>query len=163
MLFGAAALILPVATLGVVIGTGGTAFAKKPPPPNGPTVTCPLGAVVTFAAPGLSVNGSENTSKTDLTTTGSETVTCSVAGNPSQSGTFPAENIVSKATKCKGAGNPDPSCTVKGDYAYDSFAAFATTGTATLQKALKKLSITIGSNTFSLKTTGGSEVIGSPC
>jgi hypothetical protein len=165
LLFGAAALILPAATLGVVASTAGTAFAGSGP--NGPTVTCSIhDSTVTFAPPGLSKNGSENTSKTDTTTTNPSSLECGSTGG---SGTLPGQTITSKATKCKGAGDPDPACTVKGDYAYDSTAQFAAAGTTTLEKALKKVSITvsggtIGTTTFSLKTTGGSEIVEkAPC
>jgi hypothetical protein len=159
VLFGAVALILPVATVGVLIGSGGTAFAKSGP--NGPTVTCSVGATITFPAPGLSKVGSENTSKTDTTTTNGVSYTCGSAGN----GTGAGLSIVSKATKCKGDDDPTgTACTAKGEYSYDSASEFASNGTANLLKALKKLSITIGTTTFSLKSTSASPIIeAAPC
>jgi hypothetical protein len=161
VLFGAAALVLPLATAGVLIGSGGTAFAKSGP--NGPTVTCNISTTVTFPTPGLSKNGSENTSKTDATTTDNVSYS-SCTNSSSTSGSQPGLSIVSKATKCKSAGNPDSVCTAKGEYAYDTESGFEAAGTASILKSLKKMSVTIGDTTFSIKNSGATAIAGSaPC
>jgi hypothetical protein len=159
VLFGAVALVLPVATVGVLIGSGGTAFAKSGP--NGPTVTCSVGATITFPAPGLSKAGSENASKTDTTSTSNVSYSCGSAGT----GTGAGVTITSKATKCKGDDDPSgTACTAKGEYSYDSATEFADNGTANLLKALKKLDVTIGSTTYSIKNSAASEIIAAaPC
>lgn len=163
-LIGATALLLPVSTVVLVSATGGTAFAKSGP--NGPTITCSFSSTITFAPPGLSASGSENTSKTDTTSTSPSTLSCGSVGG---GGTIGPLNITSKATKCKGAGDPVAVCTVKGDYAYDSEAQFSSTGSASIVKSLKSLSLslsggTVGSLTFSIKNSGANEIVATaPC
>jgi hypothetical protein len=159
VLLGAAALVLPLATVGVLIESGGTAFAKSGP--NGPTVSCTIATTVTFPAPGLSQVGAENTSKTDTTSTSNVSYSCGSAGNGSQT----PFNIVSKATKCKGDDDPSgTACTAKGEYSYDSESGFESSGEQDILKSLKKMSITIGSTTFSIKNSAASAIVeAAPC
>lgn len=159
ILLGVAVLAMPLSTIGVVAATGGTAFAKTGSP--GPNISCTgVSETITFAAPGLSQNGAENMSKTDTTTTSTGSGSCGSAGSLS----LPALNIVSKATKCKGMGNPDSVCTAKGYYAYDSTSAFASEGESSLLKAIKKLTVTVGGTTISIKNSSASEIVeASPC
>jgi hypothetical protein len=159
VLLGAAALVLPFATVGVLIESGGTAFAASGP--NGPTVSCTIATTVSFPAPGLSKVGAENTSKTDTTSTSDVSYTCGHAGNGTQS----PFNIVSKATKCKGDDDPSgTACTAKGEYSYDSESGFESDGQADILKSLKKMSVTIGSTTYDIKNSAASSIVeSSPC
>ncbi len=152
----------------VALGTG-TATAKAPPPPS-PPLNCSASGSVTFAPPGISHYGSAEVSKDSTTVSSALTF---AGANCGTGGTSPTRNIVSKATlKCNkkiagedATGATMPSC-VPGDVVYDSAGGFASTGTATLQKALKKLTFAVNGITFSAKTTssgfdlscGGTEV-----
>jgi hypothetical protein len=161
----AAAIAMPVSVIAV---TGGVAGAGKVKPPPDPAVTCSVSGTVNFAAPGLSTAGSTSALKTSVSTT-SPTV---FAGGCTGGGT--ANAITSKSTKCaKKAGKAqpasNPACANNvpasyGQYGYDSWANFTGSGTAAVQKALKKLNFTINGIAYQTKTT--SAVIagpGAPC
>lgn len=149
----AAAAAIP---LGGVALTAGTASAKAPPPPS-PPLNCSASGTVTFAPPGISTNGSVSPNKTSTTTTSGLTLSGAGCGT---GGSEPANAIVAKSTvKCSkkvpdqnSTGGSQPGC-LPGDRVYDQASAFASTGTATLQKALKKLTFTVNGITFSAKTT----------
>jgi hypothetical protein len=158
MLVIAAAIAMPVSVVAV---TGGVAGAKKAPTPPDPAVTCSVSATVTFAPPGISQAGSASPAKTSTTTTSATTF----GGGCTGGGT--GNNIVSKSTKCaKKVGQPEPTsnpgCQV-GEYGYGSWANFTSGGTASIQKALKKLSFTINGIAYATKTTGSSEIINGVC
>jgi len=144
ILMGVLALALPVGSL---VGLQTAAVAKTPVPPD-PGVTCSASGSVTFAAPGLSKLGTITTAKTSTTTAHS---TFSGCGSSSPL----SVNIVSKNTKCKGAGNPDAGCLVKKTLIDDTESSFASTTTITsLLKSLKKITFTVSGRTYSTKTTG---------
>ncbi len=151
----AAAAAIP---LGAVALGAGPAAATKGPPPASPPLTCSASGTVNFAPPGISRNGSISLNKTSTTTTSGLVFSGSGCGS---GGTGPANTIVSKSTvKCSKkvanenkSGGPQPGCMVGGYNVYDQASAFASTGTATLQKALKKLSFTVNGIPFSGKTT----------
>ncbi len=164
MVAGATAMPLGMVAVGAV--GAGTAGAHKAPPPASPPITCAIGANVTFAPPGISKNGSVGTAKDSYThtTTISFTGCSSVPSQPGKTtGSSAALTITSKNSKCgklpntNKAGGSQPGC-VKGDTYYDTASSFASTGTATLQKAVKKLYITVDGITFKAKTTASSIV-----
>jgi hypothetical protein len=154
-----AALALSVSMLAATLGA---ASAATLPPPD-PARNCSFTALTTFASPGISKNGSTSTSKVSTTTSTGSTYNCGSAG----SATTPDLNIVSKATsKCdkkvvgqqdnKGAApssNPNCDAAHAGQKVYDTASGFATGGTGTLQKAVKKTTIIIAGVTYMLKTT----------
>ncbi|MGH9078687.1 MAG: hypothetical protein ACRDYE_01175 [Acidimicrobiales bacterium] len=74
--------------------------------------------------------------------------------------------ITSKSTKCDkhtaGLPTTNTACT-PGNRGYDSWANFTSGGTASLQKALKKLNFTINGIAYQTKTTAASEVIEGAC
>jgi hypothetical protein len=157
MLVIAAAIAMPVSVIAI---SGVTAGAASKPPPD-PAVTCSVSATVNFASPGISTPGSVHASKTSSTTTTAE----SFGGGCT--GTAPANNIVSDGVKCTGSGMPssNTACTAKKPttYGYDSWSNFESTGTASIQKALKKLSFTIDGIAYSAKTTAASTIVGGAC
>jgi hypothetical protein len=139
-----------------------TAHASTPPPPD-PARNCSYTATVTFAPPGISKNGSLSGIKTSSTTATGNSYNCGGAGMA----TSPDVNIMSKATAfCdkkvvgqqdnKGA-NPtsNPLCTAQTSktWVYDTASGFASGGTTTLQKAIKKTFLTLGAEVYLLKTT----------
>ena len=167
ILFGAAALALPVSAL-ATIGLATNAYAGSKPPPAPPlTATCTVAAgTVTFASPGLSAAGSENTSKTSTTGITGGNITCTGTNGGTGSGSIGGGtlSISTKSTKCKGADNPaGTACSAKGDYAYGSWSAFAGSGVSSITKSLKKLPILIGSTTLTTKLVSVSEDVTTPC
>jgi hypothetical protein len=157
-----AALALSVS---MVAATLGTASATTPPPD--PARHCTISNLnVTFASPGISKYGSLTppTVKTSTTTTTAGNYNCGGAGNT----TGTALSITSKDTaKCdkKVVGQQDnkgstptsnPNCTASTPKwnVYGTAIGFAGGGTSTLQKAVKKVTITIGGVTYLSKTTG---------
>jgi len=152
MLVIAAAIAMPVSVIAV---SGVTAGAASKPPPD-PAVTCSVSATVNFASPGISTPGSVHASKTSTTTTTSESF------GDGCTGSAPANNIVSDGVKCTGPSTPssNTACTAKKPttYGYDSWSNYASTGTASIQKALKKLSFTINSIAYSAKTTASKTI-----
>jgi hypothetical protein len=140
----------------------GSAKAATPPPPD-PARNCSISGTVTFASPGISHNGSLSTNKVSTTTVTGSSYNCGGAGNT----TTPDLSIASKATSScdkKVAGQQDnkganpssnPLCnkqTVK-TWVYDTASGFASAGSGTLQKAIKKTTIVIAGETYLLKTT----------
>jgi hypothetical protein len=169
ILFGAAAFVLPLSTVGIVMATGGTAFAKSGP--NGNTITCSFGTTVNFASPGLSSKGSLSSSKISDTTTDPTSTNCGSYGG---TGAFPGETIASKSTqKCKGkASDPSPcsgTTADKGQWVYDTESGFASTGATSIVKSLKKLSFSVsggtaGALTFLIKSSSAQEIVSAaPC
>ncbi len=146
-----AAVFAPVGLLTFASTTAG-ASAGPPDPP----VNCSVSATVTFAPPGISVNGSITTAKTSITTASNETF-----GNAGTNctGSGPNLSIASKNVKCDkhtpGQPSSNPACE-PGFRGYDSWNNFATGGTASLQKATKKLSFTINGITYTTKSTSAS-------
>ncbi len=148
ILMGVLAIALPIGTL---VGLSSAASAK-----NGSTVpadgavNCTVSGSATFPAPGLSASGSISaTSKTSVTTASASFGGC--GGSSALS-----VNISSKNTKCKGANNPQAPCAVKKTYLYDTESGFATTGTTSIQKALKKITLHVGGRTYQTKTSAAS-------
>ncbi len=157
----AAAIAMPISVVAV---TGVTAGAKTVTPPD-PAITCSVSAAVNFASPGISTPGSVSTSKTSTTTTGSETFG-TASGHPTCTGTASGNTITTKSVKCdkKVAGSPSSNTACEpGDYGYGSWANFENSGTASIQKALKKLSFTINGIAYQSKTTSAATVVGGAC
>jgi hypothetical protein len=151
ILMGILAIALPIGTVAAVQSA---AFAGGPkPPPNGPQ-NCAVAGTVVFQTPGLSKNGSvSSTLKTSVTTA---TSSFTGAGCSGSTGTL---NISSKNTKCKGADDPTgTACEVKKTYSYDTESSFASTGTSSILKSLKKLSFTLNGVTYSTKSTAASSI-----
>jgi hypothetical protein len=150
LLLVAAAIAMP---LGAVAVTGITTAGVA-----GAATTCSVAGTVTFAAPGISTNGGVSASKTSTTSTSATTFGGGCTGGS------PAMNITSKSTKCDkhtaGLPSSNPACT-PGNYGYGSWANFASGGTTSIQKALKKLNFTIGAIAYQTKTTSAS-IIGCP-
>lgn len=150
----AAALIMPTTTLAAVAATSGPASASS--------VSCTVTANVAFAAPGLSRNGTGSaTAKTTSTSVTGSVLTCNT-GN----GSLGTLTITSKSNKCTGAGTGkspavEPACIAKKNpiYVYGSLFDFAGSGPS-IQKSLKKLSFSIGTTAYSLKTSSAGEITG---
>ena len=151
ILFGAAAIVLPVSTVGLIGATTGVASASKAPP--NPPITCSVSGTVHFASPGITKSGSEDTSKTSQTTTSGDAASSCGAGGSS----IPNLTISTKSTKCKGAGNPDAVCTAKGEFEYGSWGDFVADGTMSITKSIKKLSVELDGVTYLLKTTNAAD------
>jgi hypothetical protein len=116
-------------------------------------VNCGAAGSVQFQAPGLSKNGSISaTLKTSVTTATSSFGGCGGSSPLSVS-------ISSKNTKCKGPGNPaGTQCVAKHTYSYDTESSFATTGTASILKSLKKLTFTVAGRTYQSKSSAASAI-----
>jgi len=143
----AAAIAMPVSAV-TVIGGSSIAGAGTPLPPD-PAVNCAVSSTVTFAPPGISVNGVVTTSKTSTTTTSGTSVVgpCTGTGGPPL-------NITSKNLKCgKVADTPVPGC-VKGSTYFNSWSGFIAQGTTAVAKDTKKLTINVNGITYSIKGTG---------
>jgi hypothetical protein len=157
MLVIAAAIAMPVSVIAV---TGVTAGAKVVVPPD-PAVTCSVSATVNFASPGISTPGSVQAGKTTTTNTTSE----SFGGGCT--GTAPPNMIASSGVKCTGVGTPSSNTACPGKkptmYGYGSWQNFEDTGTASIQKALKKLNFTINGIAYSAKTTASAQIVGGVC
>jgi hypothetical protein len=167
MLIVGAAVVMPLATMGV-LASAGTATAAKAAPPTVITTTCTFGSNVNFQSPGLSQHGQFTSTKGTSTssTSGGAFSSCngqflSFGTNGTTSGSLPNNNLVSKDTTCTGTDTPVVGCQKKPVklYNYDSTAGFAGSGAATIAKALKKPVLTIEGVTLSGKTTHVSEVV----
>ena len=140
----AAAIAMPVSIVAV---SGGIASAAGPK--GGPAISCAVASTVTFAAPGLSKAGAVSTAKTSTTKTGS--LVFSGAGC---SGTGAGHSITTAATKCTGTGKPAPYTKCKvGDYGYDSWSGYISTGVSSIKTALPTISFTLNAKNFTVKTT----------
>jgi hypothetical protein len=134
---------LPVLSIGVAqVATSTNAFAA------GKTTTCSGGSgqTVTFASPGLSIQGTASASKKSTSTTSASTGgTCT--GKHKGTGTVAASKIksVSKVT-CDTDSNPPSPCP-SGDFVYDSANQFVSSP-GDLAKDLKTTSFTIGSTMY---------------
>lgn len=149
ILVGVATLAMPLATIAVVGGTTGVAFAKSSTPPNNP-ITCALTATVNFAAPGLSATGSVTTNKESATTVTNGSLS---GASGCSGGSAPTPTITSKNTKCTGTNAPITGC-AKGSYVTGSLAEFAAASSSgSLLKAVKKLDVTMQSVGYEFKDT----------
>ena len=143
ILMGVVALALP---LSMLAGLSTSASAKKAPLVPDPGFTCGVSGTVVFQAPGLSLSGTTSATLKVSTTVASASFACG--------GSTPLSvNINSKNTKCKGVNLPAAPCMVKKTYSYDSEAGFASTGTSSIQKSLKKLTFTVNGHTYQTKTS----------
>jgi hypothetical protein len=158
MLVIAAAVAMPMSVIGAIAGTSGVAGAKGAAPPD-PGVTCTIGATVTFAPPGLSVNGQVGTGvKTSDTNVSDESL-----GGAGCVGSTSIAPIVSKTVKCvknePGQPSSNPGCDgVKGTEGWGSWGDYADTGTASVLKDVKKLDFTINGIGYETKNTSASDV-----
>jgi hypothetical protein len=158
MLAIAAAIALPVSVVSVIGVAGGVAGAKTPPPAD-PPVTCTISATVTFAAPGISVNGQVGTGvKTTQTSVSSETL-----GGHGCVGSSSIAPISAKTVKCvknePGQPSTNPGCAgVKKTVGWDSWGDFESTGTSSILKSTKKLAFTINGIPYLTKNTSASAV-----
>jgi len=145
MLLIAAAVAIPMgATAVTAVVQSGTAGAAAL------SITCKNTAgAVDFAPPGVSQNGSVNTSPTSTTNTTASTFNCGSAGTGKSKGM----SIVSNSTPCTTVPTP-PACSppYTGNYNYDSASAFGSSGTQ-LATEIPKLKIVIGTTTYITKTT----------
>ena len=134
---------LPILSVGVAqVATSTNAFAA------GTTTTCMGGSgqTVTFAAPGISIQGTAQVSKKSKSSTSSSTGgTCT--GKHPGTGTVAGGSIktVSKVT-CATDSNPPSPCPT-GDFVYDSASQFVG-GASTLVKGVPTTSFTIGSTSY---------------
>jgi len=158
MLVIAAAVAMPMSVIGAIAGTCGVAGAMGAAPPD-PGVTCTIGATVTFAPPGLSVNGQVGTGvKTSDTNVSDESL-----GGAGCVGSTSIAPIVSKTVKCvknePGQPSSNPGCDgVKGTEGWGSWGDYADTGTASVLKDVKKLDFTINGIGYETKNTSASDV-----
>jgi hypothetical protein len=155
ILMGVLAIALPIGTMSVV---SSSAFAGKPKPLPDPARNCTLSGTVNFAAPGLSKNGT-----TDTSTKTSSVTTSGTNFGGSCTGSIPTQTITSKSAKCTGAGTsntgPNPGCSVKHTYNYDGESTFASPTTlGTITKSLKKVNFTINGVSYQTKTTGAQDL-----
>jgi len=149
ILMGILAIALPIGTVAAVQTA---AFAGGPKPPPDPARNCSVAGSVVFQSPGLSKSGSISaTAKTSVTT-------ASTSFGGGCTGSTPTVNITSKNTKCKGPGSPAANCVTKKTYSYDSEAGFASTGTSSILKSLKKLNFTVDGVAYQTKSTGASSI-----
>jgi hypothetical protein len=134
---------VPVLSFGVAeVATSGSAFAA------GGTTLCSGGSqAVTFAAPGISNQGTASASaKSTSMTSAAPSITCT--GKHAGTGTVPASKIKTKTTvTCANDTNTKPSPCPTGDFVYDSAIQFASGG-STLFKAVKTTTWTVGSTTY---------------
>jgi len=157
MLVVAAVIAMPMSAAAVIGVTGGVAGAVAGPPD--PPVTCTISSTVTFAAPGISLNGQVGTGvKTTQTTVSSETL-----GGVGCVGSSSINPIVAKTVKCvknqPGQPSTNPACNgVSGTEGWDSWGDFAATGTATILKSTKKLNFTINGIPYQTKNTSATSV-----
>lgn len=138
-----AALAIPTSALAAgAVGAGVAGAGGTPPTP----LNCSAAGTVTFAAPGLTYDGTATFAKTSSTTTSGTTFAGSGCGS---GGSTAPLTISSKNTKCTGAGAPVPACTgVKKQLEYDSAAGYAGTGSSTLLAALKKVTLNVNGIAF---------------
>jgi hypothetical protein len=149
ILMGVLALALPI---GTVVGLSSAATAKTGPPD--PARNCTVSGTVVFQAPGLSKAGDISATQKTSTTTATSSFGGGCTGS---TGTL---NINSKNTKCKGPDNPSgTSCEAKHTYSYDTESSFASTGTSSILKSLKKLSFTLDGITYQTKSASAASIV----
>ena len=125
---GVVALALPMMTVAALT----TSASAKKAPPN--PITCTqLGGTVTFAPPGLSLNGAHMTAKTAITTVTGLSLTCPGAGIDQVAGPLSVTVKNVKDPKVKGQART---------YTYDTFKIF-TTSTPAIKKSIKTISFTV--------------------
>jgi hypothetical protein len=150
ILMGVFALALPI---GSVVGLSTAASAKSSVPPD-PARNCTVSGTVVFQAPGLSKNGVVSATQKTSTTTATSTFAGGCTGS---TGTL---NINSKNTKCKGPNDPaGTACEAKKTYSYDTEASFASTGTSSILKSLKKLNFTLDGVAYQTKSSASASVV----
>jgi hypothetical protein len=153
VVFLAAATLLPASALAVPTVQAASAGVASAQTLVG---TCKLSATVNFPSPGLSTNGSETRSKAGVTTmTGASLSSCLAGKPPAAVGgatSFPNLSIKSKNTNCLALELPDPVCTSKGEYVYDSVQEFENSAPDFL-KAVKRLTVEIENVVYRLKFT----------
>lgn len=141
MLLIASAVAIPMgATAVTAVAQSGTAGATPL------AITCKVTTgTVTFAAPGLSQNGSFEAASTSTATTSTVKYKCTppAAGVV---GTTKPLSIVTASTQCLGTDNPVVGCT-SGQYNYDNAGAFAGNA-STLWSDIGTLKIKIGATTY---------------
>lgn len=152
ILMGILAIALPIGTVAAVQGT---AFAKHATTPADPARNCSVSGSVQFQAPGLSKKGALSSSiKTSITKASS-----SFGGGCN--GSTGSLNISSKNATCKGPNNPAGTlCTEKKPkmYTFDTEAGFASTGTSSILKSLKKLNFTLDGVSYQTKATAAGSI-----
>ncbi len=166
LLMVAAATAMPVGMVAVGVVGDGTAGAKPPPPPS-PPITCAISSTITFAPPGISTNGAVAPAgyKFSFVNTSLVHFTGCTVVNGSTTGAAGPLSIRSKNTKCAKTppNTPVPGC-AKGLTYYDTAGQFAGEGPASIQKALKKLSLVVDGIGFAAKTSSAAIVLpGSSC
>lgn len=147
---GAVLCSVPVLSFGVAqVATTGNALAAS-------TTTCTgASSLVTFAAPGLSNQGTASVSAKSTTTTAGSPISCVTGTKPPKAGTLNASKIKSKSTTlCQNDTNPPSPCPT-GEFVYDSVAQLAS-GASTLWKSDKQISWKIGATTYTAVNTGSS-------
>ena len=155
----AAAAAIPMSAVAVGAIGSGTAFAGKTVNPS-PPVSCTVAGTITFAPPGISHDGLVSTSKTSTTNTSAITFAGPACGpnTTNSGGSTPPRAITSKSTKC-----PGTTACPKGSYISDTASSYVTTGASSLQKALKKGTITLDGVGFPFKTSSAASVNGGAC
>ena len=153
MLLIASAVAIPLGATAVT-AVAGTSSAGAVTPL---AISCTLGnPVVSFAAPGLSQNGSFTTAPTSTTTTSAQTLKCGGAGN----GTGPGQSIVSNNTACTATNVPVTGCTAPPPqmYNYDSVAGFSGTAT-TLWMQVPVINATINGTNYSSSSKSSAGIV----
>jgi hypothetical protein len=143
---------VPVLSFGVAqVATSTNAFAA------GGKTTCSGGTsqTVTFAAPGISNQGTASASKKSTSTTSASSGgTCT--GKHAGTGTVASGSIKTKTTvTCASDTNPPSPCP-SGDFVYDSASQFIG-GASTLYKAVKTTSFTVGSMSYVAANTASAQ------
>jgi hypothetical protein len=140
---------VPVLLSGVAqVATTGPAGAAS-------STICTLGSdtapvVTTFAAPGISDQGTAQVSSTTNTKLSTGSISCT-GGKPG-TGTVKSKKVKSKSTlRCKNDSNPPAPCP-SGDYVYDSVGQFVG-GASTLYETEKSTSWTIKSTAYAADYT----------
>jgi len=156
LLLVAAAIAMPASAGAVaLVGTASPAGAVTP-------ITCTVTAVVHFAAPGLTFNGSTTTATTSNTTTSGGVLGGTSCGS-THAGTLSNQTIKTAAIKCTGAGMPssNPACKAPPPqlYGYDSWKNYASSGVSSILASLPNISFKVGTTTYTAHNTAAAELL----
>jgi hypothetical protein len=152
MLLIASAVAIPLGAFGVTavtsVAQSGTAGATAL------AITCKVtSGTVDFATPGLSQNGSFESSPSSTAGTTTVKYNCGTAGT----GTTKPISITSASTACTGANTPVTGCST-GQYNYDSEGTFASNASS-LYSEIGTLTVKIGTTSYKANLTSSTVAI----
>jgi len=156
MLLIASAIAIPLgATAVTAIAGPTTAGAVSVPIVCHPTA--PLG-VVTWAAPGLTLNGTISASPTSSTTTTAQTLNCGALGAGSAAARTGTNAIVTNSTVCTGPNMPLPGCAF-GLFNHSSISGLSG-NSSTLWLSLPTISWSIGATSYTMTSNSSNVAAG---